>query len=70
MEALKFWFIINQQSEDDKMASRAKILPVNENVIPIDDAGELPCYFVTGENRALLIDTAIGLENSRMSSAD
>jgi glyoxylase-like metal-dependent hydrolase (beta-lactamase superfamily II) len=29
------------------MASRAKILPVNDNIILIDDSGESPCYLVT-----------------------
>ena len=47
------------------MASRENIVPINENVTLIDDAGESTCYLVTGERRALLIDTANGQENLR-----
>ena len=47
------------------MASRANMIPINENITLIDDAGESTCYLVTGEKRALLIDTLNGLENLR-----
>jgi hydroxyacylglutathione hydrolase len=45
------------------MARRANIIPINENVTLIDDAGESTCYLVTGEKKALLIDTVNGYEN-------
>ncbi len=47
------------------MARRANIVRVNEDVYLIDDAGESTCYLVTGRDRALLIDTANGMENLR-----
>jgi len=45
------------------MARRANLIPINEDVTLIDDAGESTCYLVTGEKRALLIDTLNGHEN-------
>ncbi len=45
------------------MAQRANIIPINEDVTLIDDAGSSTCYLVTGEKRALLIDTLNGREN-------
>ncbi len=47
------------------MARRANLIPINEDITLIDDAGESTCYLVTGEQRALLIDTANGRENLR-----
>ncbi len=45
------------------MARRANLVPINEDVTLIDDAGESTCYLITGEKRALLIDTLNGKEN-------
>ena len=45
------------------MARRANLVPINEDVTLIDDAGESTCYLVTGEKCALLIDTLNGKEN-------
>lgn len=45
------------------MMRRANLIPINEDVTLIDDAGESTCYLVTGEKRALLIDTVNGREN-------
>ena len=45
------------------MTCRANLIPINEDVTLIDDAGESTCYLVTGEKRALLIDTVNGREN-------
>ncbi len=45
------------------MPRRARIVPINESITLIDDAGASTCYLVTGEKRALLIDTANGREN-------
>lgn len=45
------------------MERRANIAAINGDIYRIDDAGESTCYLVTGETRALLIDTANGREN-------
>ena len=45
------------------MPRRANIIPINDNVTLIDDAGASTCYLVTGEKRALLIDTLNGEED-------
>ncbi len=45
------------------MTRRANLIPINEDVTLIDDAGQSTCYLVTGEKRALLIDTVNGREN-------
>ena len=42
---------------------RAKIRQLRPYVYLIDDAGESTCYLVTGQERALLIDTSTGLED-------
>ena len=45
------------------MERRAKCIPINKDITLIDDAGDSTCYLVTGEKRALLIDTVNGREN-------
>ncbi|NLG23735.1 MAG: MBL fold metallo-hydrolase, partial [Clostridiales bacterium] len=45
------------------MARRANIIPIDDWVTLIDDAGESTCYLVTGTRRALLIDTLNGAED-------
>ena len=42
---------------------RAKITQLRPNVHLIDDAGESTCYLITGNERALLADTANGYED-------
>ena len=42
---------------------RAKITQLRPNVHLIDDAGESTCYLITGNERALLVDTANGYED-------
>lgn len=42
---------------------RAKITQIRPNVHLIDDAGESTCYLITGSKRALLVDTANGMED-------
>ena len=42
---------------------RAKITRLRPNVHLIDDAGESTCYLITGNERALLVDTANGYED-------
>lgn len=44
---------------------RARIIPIRDNVTLIDDAGESTCYLVCGQERALLVDTANGMEDLR-----
>lgn len=45
------------------MPRRANIIPINDSVTLIDDAGASTCYLVTGEKKALLIDTLNGEED-------
>ena len=38
-----------------------RILPVNDHVWLLDDHGEATCYVVAGKEKALVIDTSVGL---------
>ncbi len=43
--------------------ARARLIPVNDRVTLIDDAGESTCYLICGDQRALLVDSVNGKEN-------
>ena len=44
---------------------KPEILPINDHIWLLDDNHEATCYVVTGRERALIIDTSIGLCNIR-----
>ncbi len=43
--------------------TRAKLIPINERVTLIDDAGESTCYLICGDDRAMLVDSVNGEED-------
>ena len=44
---------------------KPEILPINDHIWLLDDNHEATCYVVAGRERALIIDTSIGLCNIR-----
>ncbi len=44
-------------------ARRARLIPINDRVTLIDDAGESTCYLICGDDRALLVDSVNGEED-------
>ena len=44
---------------------KPEILPINDHIWLLDDNHEATCYVVAGRERALVIDTSIGLCNIR-----
>ncbi len=43
--------------------TRARLIPINDRVTLIDDAGESTCYLICGNERALLVDSVNGEED-------
>lgn len=43
--------------------TRARLIPINDRVTLIDDAGESTCYLICGDERAMLVDSVNGREN-------
>ncbi len=43
--------------------TRARLIPINDRVTLIDDAGESTCYLICGDERAMLVDSANGMED-------
>jgi glyoxylase-like metal-dependent hydrolase (beta-lactamase superfamily II) len=47
---------------------KPEILPINDHIWLLDDNHEATCYVVAGRERALIIDTSIGLCNIRQTA--
>ncbi len=43
--------------------TRARLIPINDRVTLIDDAGESTCYLICGDERAMLVDSVNGEED-------
>ena len=45
------------------MSERMHIVPLQDNVWLLDDAGESTCYVIVGTEKAMVVDTCNGVEN-------